>query len=806
VLQAPPGAGKTTRVPLALLGEPWAGGGKIVMLEPRRLAARAAARWMATTLGESVGESVGYRVRGDSRVGRRTRVEVVTEGVLTRLIQDDPALEGIALVIFDEFHERNLVADLGLALALQSADLLRPDLRILVMSATLDGAAVAALLGDAPIVTSAGRSHPVETRWVPKRADVRIEGAVASVVERALVAHEGDVLVFLPGAAEIRRVESLLGERQLGAGTRVYALHGSLPLEEQDRAIAPSPAGSRKVVLATSVAETSLTIAGVRVVVDSGLARVPRFAVRAGMTRLETVRVSRDAADQRRGRAGRVASGTCYRLWDEAEHAQLLERRTPEMLEADLAPLALELAAAGIDDPRALRWLDVPPAGAYAQARELLAQLGALDADGRLTKHGAAMAGIGIHPRLAHLLVRGAAMGFGALACDVAALLAERDVLRRDAAIADPDLRTRVELLRAPAGAHDVRVDRGRLFQVRDEARRLRDERGVHDAAPDLAAVGALVALAYPDRLGMRRAAERGRFVLRNGRGARVDEATPLADADFIAVAGTDGAAPEAKVYLAAPLSRREIETVAGNQIVREDFVEFDDTTGAVRAVTRERLGALVISERVQHDVNATAMATAIVAAVRRAGIAGLPWSEGARRTRERLAFVRQHDASWPDVSDAALLDALDDWLLPSLTEARRWSDIERLDLGALLLGHIGWERRAALDELAPTHLTVPSGSRVPLDYADPAAPVLAVRLQEMFGATDTPRVARGQVAVTLHLLSPAARPVQVTRDLAGFWARTYFDVRKDLRGRYPRHYWPDDPLVAQPTKRVKPR
>ncbi|MBI3567609.1 MAG: ATP-dependent helicase HrpB, partial [Gemmatimonadetes bacterium] len=541
VLQAPPGAGKTTRVPLELLGAPWLAGQRIVMLEPRRLAARAAARRMASTLGESAGATVGYRVRGDSRVSARTRVEVVTEGVLTRLIQDDPSLEGIGLVIFDEFHERNLVADLGLALTLQSAELLRPELRILVMSATLDGAGVSRLLGGAPIVSSEGRAFPVETRWVPRRAGVWIEPAVAGVVERALAAHEGDVLVFLPGAAEIRRTAQALNERALPANTTVFALHGTLPLEEQDRAIAPSAPGMRKVVLATAVAETSLTIEGVRVVVDSGLARVPRFSPRSGMQRLETVRVSKDAAEQRRGRAGRVAPGVCYRLWDEGEHAQLLERRPPEMLEADLAPLALELAAAGIDDPLTLAWLDPPPAGAYQQACELLRVLGALDARGRITPHGRQMTGVGIHPRLAHLVLRGVARGCGALACDLAALLAERDPLRTDASNGDPDLRTRLELLRTSGAERDGRVDRGRLFQIRDEARRLRGEVGARrddDGTDADALAGELVALAYPDRVALSRG-EHGRFVMRNGRGARVDGASALATAACLAIADT---------------------------------------------------------------------------------------------------------------------------------------------------------------------------------------------------------------------------------------------------------------------------
>jgi len=807
VLQAPPGAGKTTRVPLALLDAPWLAGQRIVVLEPRRLATRAAARRMAVTLGEPVGERVGYRVRGDSRVGPRTRIEVVTEGVLTRLIQDDPSLDGIGLVLFDEFHERNLVADLGLALTLQSQEVLRPDLRLLVMSATLDGEGVARLLGGAPIVSSEGRAFPVETRWVPRRAEIRIEAAVAGVIERALAAHEGDVLVFLPGAAEIRRTADALAQRALPPRTTVYALHGTMPLEAQDAAIAPSAPGMRKIVLATSVAETSLTIEGVRVVIDSGLARVPRFSPRSGMQRLETVRVSKDAAEQRRGRAGRVAPGVCYRLWDEGEQAQLLERRPPEILEADLAPLALELAAAGIDDPRSLAWLDAPPAGAYAQARELLRALGALDAGDRITAHGRRMAGVGIHPRLAHLVLRGMAMGCGALACDLAALLAERDPLRADAASGDPDVRTRLDLLRAPGGERDPRLDRGRFFQIRDEARRLRAEVGARrdDAVPDDETAGELVALAYPDRIALSRG-EHGRFVMRNGRGARVDGASALATAACLAIADTDGSGGEARVYRAAPVQRARLAELFRDDITREDVVTFDDATGAVRAVRRERLGALVLAEKPQRDPDASAIRAALLDVVRRAGIASLPWSPEAQRLRARVAFARTLDASWPDVSDDALLATLDDWLGPHLEGISRTSALAKLDLVGVLLGRLDWTQRAALDELAPTHLTVPSGSRIAVDYADPASPVLAVRLQEMFGAVETPRVGRGRVPVTLHLLSPAHRPVQVTRDLGGFWRGSYFDVRKDLRGRYPRHHWPEDPLQAEPTRRAKPR
>jgi ATP-dependent helicase HrpB len=805
VLQAPPGAGKTTRVPPALLDAAWLAGGRIVMLEPRRLAARAAAHRMSAELGESVGGTVGYRVRGDSRVSARTRIEVVTEGVLTRIIQDDPSLEGIGLLIFDEFHERNLVADLGLALALQSAELVRPDLRILVMSATLDGAAVSSLLGDAPIITSEGRAFPVETRWVSRRDNQRIEGAVTAVIDRALRDDEGDILVFLPGAAEIRRVASQLAQRALPPRTTVFQLMGAMPLEEQDRAIAPSPSGTRKVVLSTSVAETSLTIEGVGVVIDCGLARVPRFSPSSGMARLETVRVSQDAAEQRHGRAGRVAEGVCYRLWDAAEQMQLLAHRTPEILDADLAPLALELAAAGISDPASLRWLTPPPAGAYAQARELLTILGALDATGRLTSHGARMAEAGLHPRLAHLVLRGEAMGHGALAVDLAALLAERDLVRHDGNSPDVDVRTRVEILRAPGSANDPRADRARVFQLRDETKRLRRERRIADAAPDLDQIGALVALAYPDRVALARGA-RGRFLMRNGRGARVNDAAALAGAAAIAVAETDGATGESRVFLATAIDPATIAVLFADDIRGEETVELDDSSGIVRALVREMLGALVISEKVVERTDASLVANALLAAIRRDGIASLPWSDGAKRTRQRLAFAHSADSGWPSVSDDTLISSLDDWLAPSLDGITRKSGLAKLDLGGLLLDRLDWKQRAALDAFAPTHIEVPTGSRIPIDYSDPEAPVLAVRLQEMFGATQTPRIAEGRVPLTLHLLSPAHRPVQVTRDLSGFWTGSYFEVRKEMRGRYPKHYWPENPLEAEPTRRAKPR
>jgi ATP-dependent helicase HrpB len=807
VLQAPPGAGKTTRVPLALLDSAWLEGRRIVMLEPRRLAARAAARRMATTLGDSVGGTVGFRVRGATQVSARTRIEVVTEGVLTRMLQSDPTLEDVGLVIFDEFHERSLQADLGLALTLQAQSLVREDLRILVMSATLDGTAVAALLDDAPIVTSAGRQHSVEIRHLGRRDDQRLEGAVAAAVRAALARDEGSVLAFLPGAAEIRRTAELLAPATLPHDVRLFPLYGDLSADAQDAAIALPAPGERKVVLATSIAETSLTLEGVRVVVDSGVARVPRFSPRSGMTRLETVRVSRAAATQRCGRAGRTASGVCYRLWQAGEESQLLERATPEVLEADLTALALDLALAGIHDARELRWLDLPPAGALAHARELLRQLGALDADDRITAHGRAIGAFGVHPRLAHMLLRGRELSLGATACIVAALADERDVIRRDSPLRDADFRLRVGIVAGDGRTEQHAVDRDAVRRVREQSRLLRRQLGVRDEERvDEGAVGVLLALAYPDRIGQRRAEGSERYLLRNGFGAALADAGSLTGAPYLAVADLDGRLPHARIYLAASLELDDVERLFAEQIVREEEVAWDASAGNVVAVRRERLGALVLREAPLREVDDERVGRALLGAIARGDGLALPWTDAALRLRERVGFLRHLDPSWPDFSDAALLASMEEWLLPHLAGLRRRAQVDRLDLVSALLDMLSWQQRRSLDLLAPTHVTVPTGSRIPVDYADPEAPAIAVRLQEMFGLAETPRIAEGAVVLTLHLLSPAHRPVQVTRDLAGFWRSSYFEVRKDLRGRYPKHEWPEDPLRAAPTRRAKPR
>lgn len=813
VLVAAPGAGKTTRVPPALLSAAWRGDRTILVLEPRRLAARAAARRIAAECGATIGGLVGWRMRRDTKVSPATRVELVTEGVLTRLVQEDPALESVAAVVFDEFHERHLVADVGLALVLETRAVLRPDLRVLVMSATLDAEPVSALLGDAPVIRSDGRVFPVTTRWAPPRPGQRLEGHVAGVVRDALAERDGDALVFLPGAAEIHRVQRALHAGPLPAGTEVVPLFGALDGDAQDRAIAPSPPGRRKVVLATSIAETSLTIEGVRIVVDAGLARVPRYSPATGMTRLETIRVPRPSAEQRRGRAGRVAPGICWRCWAEHDEAALPAAMAPEITQADLAPLALDLAVLGARDASGYAWLDAPPAAAFAEARRLLTRLGALSPDGALTAHGRAMSALGIHPRLAHLVLRGAAQQAGALACDVAALLDDRDIVRRVEGPGRPpaDLSLRLDALHGRDAAHrvalGVRVDDDRVPAVRDAASALRRAAGVRERTTDSAGAGDVLALAYPDRIARRRSGARGRYVLSGGGGVMLAPDDPLAEHEWLVVAETDGRRDDAQVYLAAGTNEATIRAHHGALIETHREITWDAVAERVVARELECLGAIVLRERTLQQVDPAERTAALLGALVARGIDRLPWSDTARRTRQRLAFARSVDGdAWPDVSDNTLAARITEWLGPLVAEASRLEDVARVDWHEALMALVPWSLRARLDEIAPTHVEVPTGSRIPVDYTDPAAPVLAVRLQELFGSADTPRVGNGRVPLTLHLLSPAHRPVQVTRDLAGFWRTSYFDVRKDMRGRYPRHPWPDDPLAAPPTRRAKPR
>lgn len=811
VLVAPPGAGKTTRVPLALLDASWLGTQRIVMLEPRRLATRAAARQMASLLGERVGERVGYRMRGESRVGPRTRIEVVTEGILTRMLQHDPGLDGIGVVIFDEFHERSLVADTGLALTLATAELFRDDLRLVVMSATLDGAAVAELLGGAPLLESAGRAFPVETRHAPARQGVRLEAHVAQVIRETIATEPGSILVFLPGAGEIRRVEALLRDGALPAGVRVAPLYGMLEGRAQDAAIAPAAPGERKIVLATSIAETSLTIDGIRVVIDGGLMRIPRFSPGTGMTRLDTVRVSRASADQRRGRAGRLSAGICIRCWGAAEEAGLVPTTRAEILDSDLAPLALDLASAGFPDPAALRWMDPPPHAAFQQGRELLTLLGALGPDGALTSHGQEMANLGTHPRLGHLLLRAreASAATAARAAALVALLEERDPLRGEGGPPPSDIALRLDLIqregKGSVGQLGVSVDHGALQRLIAGAATWRSRMDSPSPNAEDWDDGVLVALAYPERVARQRGGP-GRFVMRNGRGVTLPISDPLAHLPWLAIAALDDAGREGRVQLAAPLELDALLAHAGEQVETVDEVGWDDATAAVLARRQRRLGALVLAEQPLRDVDPAVVQGALLEGIRARGVQALPWTDEASMLRERLAFLHHLDPAWPEVSDAALLDTLAEWLGPQLIGLRRLAAIEGAMLVEGLRMRCGWERRQSLDLLAPERITVPSGSQIRIDYADPEAPVLAVRLQELFGMQATPMVGGGRVPLTLHLLSPAHRPMQVTRDLASFWANGYFDVRKDLRGRYPKHHWPEDPLAAAPVRGAKRR
>ena len=817
VLEAPPGAGKTTRVPLALLDAPWLAGQTIVMLEPRRLAARAAAERLASELGEKVGETVGYRIRLDSKVGPKTRIEVVTEGILTRRLQADPALDGVGLLIFDEFHERSLDADLALALSLNGRELLRdePPLKILLMSATLEGERLSRLLDDAPVVSSEGRMYPVDIRWGrPFQPGEFIEPRVVDCVLHALADQTGSVLVFLPGQAEIRRVhqslQDMLGER---SDILLCPLHGELDLNAQRAAIDPAPAGKRKVVLATNIAETSLTIDGVRVVVDAGLARVPRFDPGSGMTRLDTQRISRASATQRAGRAGRLEPGVCYRLWSEAQHDQLAAHGSAEILQADLAGLALQLARWGVT-PDQLRWLDQPPAAAFSQAQDLLARLSAFKAGSRdnLSEHGQAMAELPAHPRIAHLLLRGQDLGLAAMACDVAALLGERDIQRGGGA----DLHSRLALISGESKA--ARGGQGGVQRARQLARQyrglLRGKAGAGVADPDHPRwLGALLALAYPDRVAQQRREGGAEYRLANGRAALFAEVDALMKCPWLVVAdlGSRQGQREERIYLAAEFDPALLDDVLAEQVERIDILDWDDREQVLRAERQIKVGELVLSREPLPGLDDDARARALLGLVRRKGLNLLTWTPELRQWQARVALLRQLDldktgqSEWPDLSDEALLVNLEGWLQPYLGKVSRLSHFTALDLSSMLRNQLPWPLPQRLDEWAPAHLAVPSGSHIRLDYSE-NPPILAVRLQELFGLADTPRIAQGRQQVKLHLLSPARRPVQVTQDLANFWRTTYAEVKKDLKGRYPKHYWPDDPLVAEATARAKPR
>jgi ATP-dependent helicase HrpB len=829
VLVAPPGAGKTTRVPLILAEEDWAKDRRILVLEPRRLAARAAAERMASTLGERVGETVGLRVRFGSKVSRKTRIEIVTEGIFTRLILDDPMLDGVAAVLFDEFHERSLDADLGLALARDAQGGLREDLKLLVMSATLDAARVAGLLGDAPVVASEGRAFPVDTRYAGRDARP-IEPQVADTIVRAMRGERGSLLAFLPGAGEIRRTQTLL-ENRADAATDVVALYGALAGDEQDRAIAPAPRGRRKIVLATSIAETSITIEGVRIVVDCGLARVPRYEPDVGVTRLETVRVSRAAADQRRGRAGRTEPGVCYRLWDEPQTAALEPYARPEILAADLSSFALDLAAWG-SGPEQLTFLDPPPRPALSEAKTLLTELGAIDADGRITEEGRHLRRLPLPPRLARMVVDAAREGGACQAAEIAAIIGERglggddvdlrerlNALHRDRSRRGHDARAMAERWAEMAGAPGETLVQpfpsplegegqggGSTEKIPPSRRAGRGDLPLRGGGE--VTIGVLIALAYPERIAKNRAGgSAGGFLLANGRGAAIDAASPLAREPFLAVAELAGSAAAGRILSAAPIALAEIEAHFAERIEAREEITFDAAGGSLRGRKSRRLGAISLSDQQIRVEPNEATARLLADGIARAGIARLPWSKALTQWRDRVMFLRRSEGDeWPDLSDAALAGSVNEWLAPILLSKTGINQITADEMGTALQALLPWPLPRRLDAEAPTHFEAPTGSRVPIDYAAEGSPKIAIRVQELFGLTAHPTIAGGRIPLVIELLSPAHRPVQTTRDLPGFWRGSYAAVRAEMRGRYPKHPWPDDPAAAPATRRAKPR
>ncbi len=791
ILVVPPGAGKTTVVPLALMDGPWTAGGKIILLEPRRIAARAAASRMADTLGEAVGERVGFRMRMQSKVSARTRIEVVTEGVFTRMILDDPGLEGVAAVLFDEFHERSLDADLGLALARDAQGVLRGDLRLLVMSATLDGARISAMLDHAPVIESRGLAFPVKTRHLGRNPSQRLEEQTASAVRTILAEEAGSLLVFLPGQGEILRTTSRL-KNHVAEDVLVTPLYGALTPAEQDRAIAPPTPGRRKVVLATSIAETSLTIEGVRVVIDAGYARVPRYDPSSGLTRLQTVRVSRAAADQRRGRAGRTEPGVCYRLWDEAETRALVPYAQPEILESDLSGLALDLALWGAGDGDVLAFLDRPPGGAFNEAKTLLRALGALDGENRITPHGRALSKLSLPPRLAQLVLQGKALGAGQRAATIAAILTERNL-----GGGSVDLQDRLRNFEQDNGP--------RAREAKALAARWARQAGATEQAGGGPSDGRLLLAAYSERVGKRRGGA-GEFQLASGRGVFLDPADALANAPWLVVADLGGGTDARdRIRLAASINEDELMAAVADRLETKDIVE-TDAAGRVRAKRVRRLGALIIDER-DLPIDGALIVQALLEQVRRDGVSTLPWSDAALALRARVAFLRSlGDTAWPDLSDHALTETLSDWAPPVLEGKRSLAAVETSALYDALRNLLPWEAQAKLDRLAPAAFHAPTGSSHAIDYAAEGGPKVQVRVQELFGLAAHPMLAEGRIPLTLSLTSPARRPIQVTKDLPGFWRGSWAEVRKEMRGRYPRHSWPEDPLIAPPTTRAKPR
>lgn len=820
VLTAEPGAGKTTRIPIALLEEPWLQGKRIIMLEPRRVAAISAARFMAASLGEQVGETVGYRVALDSKVSQTTVIEVVTEGILTAMLQHDPSLAHIGLIIFDEFHERNLHADLGLALTIESRSILREDLRVLVMSATMDPKPVAHLLGDAPILSSAGRTYPVHTYYVQGESIFKMyqrpysdwAKKVANTIEEALQQYEGDILVFLPGIREIRVVQRECRSYidSINSPTELLILHGGMTASEQDQVIIPSAKKIRKVVLATSLAESSITITGIRIVIDSGLTRIPVFSARTGMEHLATERVSQDSADQRRGRAGRTQEGICYRMWSEEEQSYLATTRSAEIVQSDLASMALHIAVWGtnIDE---LNWLDQPPQAAYEQACQLLIQLEALDEQKVITVHGRELSKLRVHPRLAHMIIHAIPLGMVQQACDLAALLQERDLLSFHEAGADVEHR-----VQALQGHSSYPVDLIAIRRIQEWSRRFEQQARLIQVYsnhisidPDLSTsnTGMLLSLAYPDRIAKNRG--NGTFLLRMGRGASFASSAHRSDylttASYIVAAQLDDIGTDSVIRLAAEVSESQLRRIHANHIQSVHQVDYDEERESISARIDTYLGAILLQSVSDPKPSAEQIQVAIIKAILRKGLGCLNWNKAAIQWRERISFMHQLDPDYPAMDDSTLLAEMDEWLLPYIEGIRRFNELKKLNLAELLLHRLSWEQRQAIDRVAPTHIEVPSGSRIPINYTDPKHPFIAVRLQELFGCITTPMIGY-HIPLTIHLLSPAGRPVQVTNDLVSFWQHAYFEIKKDLKGRYPKHYWPDNPLTAEPTHRAKPR
>jgi ATP-dependent helicase HrpB len=805
VLTAEPGAGKTTRVPIALLEEPWMKGNKVIMLEPRRLAALRSAEFMAEQRNESAGGTIGYRIRGDQKISSKTILEVVTEGILTRMIQEDASLQGIGMIIFDEFHERSIHADLGLALSLDIQQHLRSDLKILVMSATLDAAAVSALMDNAPVLTCRGRQYPVGMTYLPRQQREKIEQVSANAVVKALREQEGDILVFLPGQREIRMTETLLKQKELPLNTIIHLLYGESSPAAQRTALQPSRNGERKVILSTNIAETSVTIDGVRVVIDAGLMRTSQFDARRGMSGLTTIPVSNASAEQRKGRAGRQAPGHCYRLWSETEQLMLTPYSKPEILVTDLAPLALELALWGDGAGQSLKFLDPPPAAHLSQARELLQYLGALDQNKQLTAHGKAMGRLPVHPRYAHMLLKGNELKLGGLACEIAALLDERDILRGTTG-SDIDLSSRYIAFK------ERRIDdRNALQRISEQSDRLKRMVGIHDDSGRSARhpldradhrIGMLLALAYPERIAKRKF--EGKYQLAGNSIASLPNGSGLFTEEYLAVGDVDGVGSDVKIFLAEPLTENEIRSVFGDQIVTRDAVEWDEKSESIVARTVSVFGSLELSEKAFVPPSDQTIPL-MISVIRREGLSILPWTKETGSIIARSEWIRRNalSADWPDLSEETLLKELDLWLAPFLNGITRKSHLSRLSMGEIIHSLFTYQQQRELERLAPTHLSVPTGSQIAVEYStDP--PVLAVRLQEMFGETDTPTVGGGKIKVLLHLLSPARRPLAVTQDLPSFWKNAYVQVRKDMRGDYPKHYWPEDPIQAEPTRKTK--